>query len=70
MNGFELIAHIRANEAEAVPADIPVIALTADAFDDTRTKAVALGFNDFITKPIQAIDLYRKIARLMGRLPV
>jgi signal transduction histidine kinase/PAS domain-containing protein/ActR/RegA family two-component response regulator len=70
MNGFELIAYIRANEAEAVPADIPVIALTADAFDDTRTKAVALGFNDFITKPIQAVDLYRKIARLMGRLPV
>lgn len=67
MNGFELIEKIRNGEISAGLKDIPVIALTADAFDDTRVRAVSLGFNDFITKPIKSGDLYDKMKRLLTK---
>ncbi len=65
MNGFELIEKIRNNEIRPEIQGIPVIALTADAFDETKSRAKALGFNDFITKPIKSGDLYQKISRLL-----
>lgn len=64
MNGFELIERIRGG-LTAESSTIPVIALTADAFDQTREKAGALGFNDFITKPIKSNELFLKMKRLL-----
>lgn len=64
MNGFELMEKLRKGEAGPQIA-IPVMALTADAYEQTRGKALSLGFNDFITKPIQADDLYQKIYTLV-----
>lgn len=64
MNGFELMEKLRTGEA-GPQIDIPVMALTADAYEQTRGKALSLGFNDFITKPIQADDLYQKIYTLV-----
>jgi signal transduction histidine kinase/ActR/RegA family two-component response regulator len=63
MNGFELMEKLRKGEA-GPQTDIPVMALTADAYEQTRGKALSLGFNDFITKPIHANDLYQKIYAL------
>lgn len=63
MNGFELMEKLRNGEA-GPQIDIPVMALTADAYEQTRGKALSLGFNDFITKPIHADDLYQKIYTL------
>ena len=63
MNGFELMEKLRKGEA-GPQTDIPVMALTADAYEQTRGKALSLGFNDFITKPIQADDLYQKVYAL------
>lgn len=63
MNGFELMEKLRKGEA-GPQTDIPVMALTADAYEQTRGKALSLGFNDFITKPIHADDLYQKIYAL------
>jgi CheY-like chemotaxis protein len=60
MDGFELIQKIRAGEAGA-QTDIPVIALTADAFDQTKGKALDLGFSDFVSKPLKADELFMKI---------
>lgn len=64
MNGFELMEKLRMGEA-GPQIDIPVMALTADAYEQTRGKALSLGFNDFITKPIQSDDLYQKIYTLV-----
>ncbi len=64
MNGFELIERIRGGLIGG-DVNIPVIALTADAFDQTREKADALGFNDFITKPIKSSDLFLKMKKLL-----
>ena len=42
-------------------AEIPIIALTADAFPETKKKVMESGMNDFVTKPLEQTDLYNKI---------
>lgn len=61
LNGFETFKAIRKNEI-----DTPVVALTADAFDDTREKVNELGFNDMLIKPYRAEELVKLIQRLVG----
>lgn len=54
MDGPEVLAWIRAHEALA---SIPVIALTAHAMSGDREKYLALGFDDYVTKPIVDEDV-------------
>ena len=51
MDGLEALARIRAGEAG--PADMPVIALTADAMPGEDEKLAGLGFDDVQPNPIQ-----------------
>jgi two-component system sensor histidine kinase/response regulator len=44
-------------------AKVPLIALTADAGDEEREHALAVGMNAFITKPIDSKHLSEVIAR-------
>ena len=41
--------------------EVPIIALTADAFVETRTKVIQNGFNDFLTKPFKSEELLEKL---------
>ena len=55
MNGLEATAAIRAlHRADA--AGVPIIAMTADAFDDDVKKCISAGMNAHVAKPI---DPYR-----------
>ena len=45
--------------------NIPLIALTANAFDSDREACLAAGMNDFVTKPVDPDLLYAAIARLL-----
>jgi signal transduction histidine kinase/CheY-like chemotaxis protein len=65
MDGLEAIKVIKGLEGPA--ADIPIIALTADAMPSDREKYLGLGFDDYISKPIVSDDLQRAIARSFGR---
>ena len=50
MDGTEVLERVRNDEAlRAVPA----IALTAHAMAGDREKYLGLGFNDYVTKPIE-----------------
>ena len=50
----ELIRKMPRNDA----ATVPVIAMTADAFDESRRKAEKAGINDYVTKPIEPERLF------------
>ena len=45
--------------------DIPVIALTAHALATDRTRCLATGMNDYLTKPINPIALQQALSRVL-----
>ncbi len=45
------------NEQNLEPT--PVVALTADAFSESRKAAIEAGMNDFLSKPIDLSELSR-----------
>ncbi|MEM6261706.1 MAG: response regulator [Bacteroidota bacterium] len=53
MDGFEAIDRIRKGELGEITKEIPILALTADAFEETQQRATASGVSHFLTKPIQ-----------------
>ena len=54
MDGPEVLQHIRADNNLK---DLPVIALTAHAMSGDREKYMAMGFDDYVTKPIVDEDI-------------
>ncbi len=62
MSGFEAAEYIR-TKLFAPENSIPIIALTADAFQETRQKALEMGINAVVTKPFQADELFNVIAQ-------
>jgi PAS domain S-box-containing protein len=63
MDGCEATRQIRANIRYA---RLPVIAMTANAMQEDRDKALAIGMNDHIPKPIDPDQMYLTIARWIG----
>ena len=51
MNGYEATGKIRKLQDKS-KAQIPIIAMTANAFAEDRKKALAVGMNDHVAKPI------------------
>lgn len=64
MDGYEATRRIRALE-DRVKANIPIYAMTANAFEEDRQKALDAGLNGHIAKPI---DIANLIAVLKGAL--
>jgi CheY-like chemotaxis protein len=63
MDGREAIRRIR---AAAQGEAITIIAVTASAMDENRQELLAIGADDFIGKPFQEADLFRKIQTHLG----
>jgi CheY-like chemotaxis protein len=62
MDGFEATWQIRNREQQASAeagdvAPVQIIAMTADASEDSREKCLAAGMNDYIRKPVQLPEL-------------
>ncbi len=51
LNGYEATRKIR-HSSNAAKANIPIIAMTANAFAEDREKAQSVGMNDYVAKPI------------------
>ena len=49
---------------------IPIIALSADVFEETRQRILNNGFNDFVAKPFKSDQLYQSIQRQLGYTPL
>lgn len=64
MNGYESTKAIRALENEEL-ANIPIIAMTANAFDEDREDALEAGMNEHIAKPIDVVKLFDCLRKIL-----
>ncbi len=64
MTGIEVIERLRASPGPE--SSTPVIALTADIYSRRPAEYVALGFNDFVSKPILVAGLMATIRRCVA----
>ena len=62
MDGYEALRGVR----EIAP-DVPVIALTAYAFETDRQRMFQAGFNECLAKPLRADELRTRITALLSR---
>jgi len=65
MDGLKLVKRIR---ADANHAQTPIIVITTEGSTEDRQRAMALGANAYITKPIQAPQVIQKVKELL-KLP-
>ncbi len=62
MNGYDATRAIRAL-ADPEKAEVPIVAMTADAFEEDRQKALQSGMNDHISKPLDMEELIKVLGR-------
>ena len=65
MDGYQASAAIRALN-RAASADVPILALTANAFRDDVDRALKSGMNDVVTKPLDVELLLDKLRTCSG----
>jgi signal transduction histidine kinase/CheY-like chemotaxis protein len=64
MDGAEAAQAIR--KLAGPPGQVPIVALTADVFPETRARCMAAGMNDFLSKPVGVHELGALFARMFG----
>lgn len=62
MDGLEATSRIKDTHP-----DLPVIALTANAFDSDRMMAKKAGCDDFLSKPVSSAKCLKAIENLIGK---
>jgi two-component system, chemotaxis family, chemotaxis protein CheY len=62
MDGLKLVSMVRKDEAHK---DIPIIIITTEGAQEDRQRALSLGANAYITKPIQAPQVISKVKELL-----
>lgn len=68
MTGIDVVRFLRASGGPQ--SDIPIVALTADVYSRRPAEYLALGFNDFVSKPILVAGLMETINRCLVASPV
>ena len=64
LDGYQATRKIRACK-DIEKRDIPIIAMTANAFEEDRKNALASGMNDHLAKPIDVGELVKKLAGIL-----
>ncbi len=62
MDGLKLVKRVRSDPTHK---DVPVIIITTEGSNEDRTRALQLGANAYITKPIQAPQVIAKVKELL-----
>ena len=63
MDGLKLVKRVR---TDPLHKDVPIIIITTESAEEDRQRALALGANAYITKPIQAPQVIAKVRELLG----
>jgi CheY-like chemotaxis protein len=66
MDGWEFIQQVKGKRETL---DIPVIALTAYAMLGDREKAIAAGFHNYISKPLNPATFIKELVQLLVDVP-
>ncbi len=66
MDGYQATRAIRALP-DAYASDIPIIAMTANAFDEDKKNALDAGMNEHLAKPIDVPKLMNTLAEMMQK---
>ena len=64
MNGYEAARAIRALDRS--DADLPIIAMTADAFSEDIQRCLECGMNEHVAKPIDIQKLMKLLRKYLG----
>ena len=64
MNGYDATRRIR-NLADVEKANIPIVAMTADAFEEDRKRATEVGMNGHLAKPIDIGQLMSTLFHIL-----
>jgi CheY-like chemotaxis protein len=67
VDGWEATRRLKSNPATKA---IPIIALSAHAMSGSREKALAVGCDEFDTKPVDFEQLIKKVQLLANRRPI
>jgi two-component system cell cycle response regulator DivK len=60
IDGVEALGRLR---ADGRTASLPVLALTAQAMEGDRERFLAAGFDGYLSKPVNVVDLVATVAR-------
>lgn len=63
MDGLKLVTLVRSNDDYK---DIPIIIITTEGAKEDRERALALGADAYITKPVQSASLLSKVKELLN----
>ena len=63
MDGLKLVKRVR---SDPMHKETPIIIITTEGAEEDRQRALALGANAYITKPIQAPQVIAKVRELLG----
>ncbi|MGV8837672.1 ATP-binding protein, partial [Cellvibrio sp.] len=64
MDGLTTAQHIRSMTGRA--ATVPIVAMTAHAFDEDREKSISAGMNEHLTKPVEPDKLFAVLNRYIS----
>ncbi len=64
LDGWSALREIKSTDATR---DLPCVAVTAFAADEDRQRALAAGFDAYLTKPYRSKDLLDLVASLLAR---
>lgn len=63
VDGFEVASHLK---KDATTAAAYILVMTAKVHEENRQQALAVGADDYMTKPFDVFDLRARVARLLG----
>lgn len=64
-DGYQACREIRQWETQANLRKLPIIALSANVMSDVQEKCAAAGFSDYVTKPVDFVDLSTAMSKFI-----